>query len=324
MAIVTFPPLPTGLSKIPLSTNLDALLQIDGPLTASAHTIEAMTIFHYYAGRPSYESLYARIDIEISGTFTYGPLSTVSGTVSSITLRIGTDEIVSITGMASDAGAVWVSMLGSDSPLETILAGDDIITGTDERDILFGHNGNDVIYGLGGQDYLSGNDGNDKIFGGDDVDYITGQFGRDHLSGNRGNDTLDGGGRNDVLHGNLGRDQLNGGAGNDSLHGGVGRDRLNGGKGDDNLYGGRGADVFVFSAFGRSNETGDDTIADFESTDAIRLGYVKADADLTVTQVGDDVLIAMADDGIGNTITVLGATAATVHDAIEITSWYAY
>ena len=78
--------------------------------------------------------------------------------------------------------------------------------------------------GTPGQDLLSGNDLADQLFGG---------LGDDTLNGDGGGDTLNGGDGNDTLNGNAGVDTLNGGDGNDRMTGGAGVDTYNGGAGDD-------------------------------------------------------------------------------------------
>jgi uncharacterized repeat protein (TIGR01451 family) len=84
--------------------------------------------------------------------------------------------------------------------------GDDVIVGTDKRDVIAALRGNDQVRGLGGKDIICG-------------------FG--------GNDRLKGKGGNDVLRGGGGNDRLGGGPGDDLLRGGTGRDRCRGGPGDD-------------------------------------------------------------------------------------------
>jgi Ca2+-binding RTX toxin-like protein len=62
-------------------------------------------------------------------------------------------------------------------------AGDDVLTGTSEPDLIFGFGGNDVIRGANqddclvggyGDDQLDGEDGNDVLLGGNGVDTCSG------------------------------------------------------------------------------------------------------------------------------------------------------
>ena len=100
----------------------------------------------------------------------------------------------------------------------------------------------------------------------------------------------------DVIHGFDSGDTIAGGLGNDTLYGGKGNDTLTGADGDDVLFGGDGADTFEFNI-----DDGADTIEDFEDgVDTIRFGIEGLGfADLTITDDGDDALIAYSE---GDTI----------------------
>ncbi|MEM9216664.1 MAG: calcium-binding protein, partial [Cyanobacteria bacterium P01_F01_bin.150] len=78
-------------------------------------------------------------------------------------------------------------------------AGDDIITGTADANVINTGAGNDSINAGAGDDFVRGGDGNDTI---------NGQNGNDRLLGGNGNDVIDGG---------LGLDEMDGGAGIDTL-----------------------------------------------------------------------------------------------------------
>mgnify|MGYP000157994146 CR=1 FL=1 len=118
-----------------------------------------------------------------------------------------------------------------------------IFNGTRGDDVLSGGEGNDRLFGGAGNDVLSGGEGNDRLFGGSGNDVLNGGEGNDRLFGGFGNDVLNGGEGNDRLFGGSGNDVLNGGEGNDRLYGGAGDDVLNGGEGNDRLYGGSGSDL---------------------------------------------------------------------------------
>ena len=104
--------------------------------------------------------------------------------------------------------------------------GDDLLTGSQKADTIFGLGGNDVLLGLGGNDLLDGGPGDDNLDGGKGADKLKGQKGDDVLTGGDGNDTLIGG---------PGKDKLNGGKGNDTLIGNGGKDSLVGGPGNDTI-----------------------------------------------------------------------------------------
>jgi Ca2+-binding RTX toxin-like protein len=109
-----------------------------------------------------------------------------------------------------------------------------------------------------------------------------------------------------IVRGSTGADTIIGSSGNDNIEGSVGNDQIAGGVGDDLLTGGVGADIFVFDA-----GFGSDTITDFEggldSLDFTGTGLTFND--LSISQVGTDTVI---DDGLGNTITLIGITATTI------------
>jgi VCBS repeat-containing protein len=88
----------------------------------------------------------------------------------------------------------------------TPTAGDDMLYGTADGDMLDAGAGNDIALGLAGDDVIHGGDGNDLLYGG---------YGDDALDGNAGND---------VVYGGWGADRLAGGAGNDQLFGEWGGD----------------------------------------------------------------------------------------------------
>ena len=109
------------------------------------------------------------------------------------------------------------------------LSGNDSLTGSVSKDVIFANQGADQIDGGGGDD---------EIYGGKGSDNISATTGSNLLSGNNDNDNLTGGDGNDVLYG---------GQGNDVLAGNGGDDILTGDKGYDVLYGGAGNDVFALS-----------------------------------------------------------------------------
>ncbi len=342
MATLSFPTLPEGFTDIPLSRSIRKLFKIDGALAADDSVIEAATTLRYYAAAPDYGWRSKVLSVEITGSFTYSSLATVDGTMTGITIRLDGTELLTLTDLSVDAATAWVSMTGSSTPLAVVLSGDDTITGTAGFDSLSGHAGNDVIDALDGGSSLSGGGGNDRLIGGAGYDYIRGGAGRDRITGGDDTDSLEGGAGRDVIRGQGGRDNIrgdtgsdlliggrgadtiNGGLGDDVLSGGAGNDRLFGDKGDDSLSGGLGEDHFIFSRFGVGTRSGNDIITDFEAGDVIGLGRIENEADVIVTQVGDDVAITHADPEVDNQIMVLGATAAEVEAAIATTSLIYY
>jgi len=159
------------------------------------------------------------------------------------------------------------------------------IVGTDGDDVLHGTNGRDVIWGGPGDDQIHSALGNDLVCGGP---------GADLLHSGRGNDTVDGGaGDGDRVIGDLGDDKVMGGAGDrdevagslgidvvsggpgdfDLVHGDYGYDRMDGGPGRGDIAsfatdvgGGPGADGGVWASLraGRARGDGHDKLLRFE------------------------------------------------------------
>ena len=71
----------------------------------------------------------------------------------------------------------------------------DMLTGDNQRNALWGNEGNDIVYGLGGDDYMQDcystqDSGDDTYYGGAGDDHIVGMSGSDRLYGGPGNDTF--------------------------------------------------------------------------------------------------------------------------------------
>lgn len=85
---------------------------------------------------------------------------------------------------------------------------------------IFGGGGNDRLIGSNARgigDHIDGGDGDDILTGRDGDDYIFGGNGRDQIDGGRGNDFLLGGNDHDVLVMGTGVDEIDGGSGDDIL-----------------------------------------------------------------------------------------------------------
>lgn len=145
-------------------------------------------------------------------------------------------------------------------------------TGAAEGDV---YNDFDNITGsLAGDDLLIGSVNDNVIDGQGGNDDLRGGFGNDTLRGGTGDDALRGDAGADKLVGLSGNDVLLGGEGKDTLIGGDGNDVLNGGYGADSLTGGYGADIFkydataiIYSSFADSN----DVIQDFSRSDGDKI-----------------------------------------------------
>ena len=125
-------------------------------------------------------------------------------------------------------------------------ARDNVLEGTEWRDVINGFGGKDRISGGPATDLLYGGPGDDVIRGGpylvDSGDMIDGGPGNDILHGGR----AEGGnhGADDVLFGRSGADVLSGGPGRDLLSGGSGPDTIHARDGERDVVNcGRGRDV---------------------------------------------------------------------------------
>ena len=120
---------------------------------------------------------------------------------------------------------------------------DDVLRGTAGPDVICAKDGNDEVYALGGNDIIWLGPGDDYVVGGAGADIVRGGPGQDLAEGNRGNDEMTLGHGPDLAQGGTGNDQLYGRQQNDDLFGGAGNDGLFGGPGQDNCNGGPGTDT---------------------------------------------------------------------------------
>ena len=137
--------------------------------------------------------------------------------------------------------------------------------GTEGDDIITGSNKNDRIYGYGGNDTINGNGGNDTIYGGSGNDSITPGRGADVMYGEDGDDTIkvayDVSGNNDPKY-------IDGGAGNDYIETMGGNDTIIGGPGNDLFYDSQGGDELFIYNLGDGN----DTIKNWLGNDILEFG----------------------------------------------------
>lgn len=221
-------------------------------------------------------------------------------------------------------------------------AGDQVITGTSNGDVIEAGAGDDTIQGGLGDDRIQGGSGNDIIDGGDGIDTVdftqaTGNWtvnlsvgtasngvevdsitGFENVIGSNGNDSITGDAENNRLEGGSGNDQLNGGAGDDILIGGAGVDHYDGGDGIDTVdYSGRSTGVNVHLVNGAFVDggvetftsveniigtSGDDTIYGDDAANIIETG---AGIDF-VDGGGSDADIVLFDGSFADFVTVQG------------------
>jgi Ca2+-binding RTX toxin-like protein len=143
-----------------------------------------------------------------------------------------------------------------------------------------------------GQDLILLSALKDRFDSGAGRDFIVDQGGSDRISAGSEDDIIQAQKGNDKVYGDDGNDLLFGGKGNDLLSGGKGRDFLMGEQDNDVLTGDKGIDFFVFDIHG-----GLDIVTDFVAADdqiIIRRGATSM-ADITITKVGADTVVAFAD-----------------------------
>ena len=216
--------------------------------------------------------------------------------------------------------------LADTSPLDKLLAaGDDVIEGGDNSDIIFG----DVLFtddladfhGLSTEDgsgwevferLENGESGTDAGWSREDtIAYI-----RDNAESlSQESVNSEGKGRDG------GDDIITGGAGDDTIFGQEGDDIIAGGLGNDDLYGGSGNDIFLFEAI----DEGIDAIKDFVIGDdlldlsAILTGYDETDVTQDIvdfviaTESGGNTTIAVDETGAGG---VGGSTEVAVLEGV--------
>ncbi|MBA2446106.1 MAG: hypothetical protein H0V49_12350 [Nocardioidaceae bacterium] len=110
----------------------------------------------------------------------YGDLLTYASSRRAVTISLETHSTV--------MGPNRDTVRGFDSYYGT--AYDDVLTGTDRRDSLYGGPGNDDIAGYGAQDYLRGDEGDDTIVGGEGPDDLEGGGGFDRLTDLQGDNVV--------------------------------------------------------------------------------------------------------------------------------------
>ncbi len=193
--------------------------------------------------------------------------------------------------------------------LSSAPTGDESLSGTSAREVVFGRDGNDTIFGNGGTDVLIGGAGNDQLYGGGQVDTLLGNDGNDTIFGNGGTDTLNGGFGDDLIYGGSQADTILAGSGNDTMFGNGGTDTLNGGSGDDLIYGGSQADTILAG-------TGNDTIYAYGGLDFINSG---TGLDTIWLGVGAATLVLNTGDGYDTIKNFqLGATKLQVSSTVNL------
>jgi Ca2+-binding RTX toxin-like protein len=202
-------------------------------------------------------------------------LATYTLMLGSSTVLADTSQAVTCLGKrATNVGTNGNDRITGTAKREVIFAGigDDVVDGGGGRDVICGGEGNDVLMGGAGSDELSGDNGNDRHNGGPGLDYavyenspagVNADLSRRSATG-WGTDTfvrieaLIGSRQNDTLTGDGGANYFAGLEGDDDITAGSGNDYLDGGRGRDKLKGGKGFDTvdFFFSRQGVTVDLG--------------------------------------------------------------------
>jgi Ca2+-binding RTX toxin-like protein len=143
----------------------------------------------YFDDASNYQSFTGTgLTYDLAGDFT-------GGTVTGATTVEGGLQRISMTGFSMSAADLQGTFDANDIDglWDLMLAGNDVIRGSDFGDFLLANAGNDRIFGNGGDDILKGQTGNDRLEGGDGLDMLIGGVGSDRLDGGLKADTLNGG-----------------------------------------------------------------------------------------------------------------------------------
>ena len=187
-------------------------------------------------------------------------------------------------------------------------SGNDIITGSTEKDVIWGDgydslkfdqitiDQDDNISGFGlkhtfssnffsnshtvhdGNDTITTGLGDDIIYGGDGDDNIDAGLHNDYVDGDKGNDTIDGGEGENEIHGGEGNDTVSAGAGDDQIYGEDGEDTINAGDGNNTIDGGGHNDTIT-------SGTGDDKFLEEMGTTPLIPVEVKTTSQVVVEQI---------------------------------------
>ena len=185
---------------------------------------------------------------------------------------------------------------------------DNIITGNDADNNLWGREGNDTLIGNGGDDALFGAEGQDTLIGGTGDDYYEiDDVGDTIIEGENAGDDFVRSTVSFTLGANVERLAVDGYedlsvTGNmlsNGLWGNEGNNLLTGGQGNDYLEGGLGNDTYIFN-----RGDGQDSIEDYdlaEGGDVLQFGAGITENDVLAFQYGDNIFFKIkgSDDQIG-------------------------
>ena len=275
---------PNGINGAGFSFDALGQLDFDNPSLASITST---------AGRIDCDG----VSIDFTGTGLGVSLFGITGVVTGLVLSQHGAAIATITGASLSAATTISQVSNGDFTglANSLFAGNDTQSGSQQADLLSGLAGNDTLSGLAGNDTLEGGNGNDVLRGGAGADHLVGGSGIDlaMYSESSAPVTIDiaagtghgGNAEGDVLSGIEGvygssrNDVLTGGATANTLIGNPGDDVIDGRGGKDLLGGGTGADRFVFDSVAHSAVGANaDRIIDFSHAEGDKIDLRPIDA----------------------------------------------
>ena len=251
------------MAKVKLFQSVDMAAEhwLNNSLTLSGAKIEYRDFVRVWGVN------FENIKINLYGDFNIVDGELVSGSITSVDANNELGILFQISDLILNPLTVVNDLLSGKNQfaIQSLLSGDDLITGSSGGDWINSSAGDDSIFGGAGYDYIYGGAGNDKLDVGDDGGRLDGEEGNDILIGGQSKDILYGGDGNDILTGGDSSDYLVGGAGDDSIVGGDGDNRIYGGSGKDTISGGDDNDFI-------QGEDGDDYITAGKGDDYITAG----------------------------------------------------
>ncbi len=256
-----------------------------------------------------------------------------TGSANSMTIKdwyLNADRRIEEFKFADGSVMSLVDMMNIEN-LYSGVEGVDTVFGWDGKDKLVTNGGDDMIYSYGGNDTVDAGVGNDYVESGIGNDIVDGGSGNDTVLGGWGDDVINGSDGNDVIYGNQGNNSLSGGDGDDVIYGSQaslssyfaggdgpaysdvgyydGNNIINGGIGNDALYGGWKSDTYVYNK-GDGNDTVIEQLKDAD-WDGVKTGYKDVvqfgagitASDLSYTHVGNDLLVTIG-TGSADNITI--------------------
>ncbi|VFQ45403.1 calcium-binding protein [Desulfoluna butyratoxydans] len=169
--------------------------------------------------------------------------------------------------------------------VQNLLSEENIALAVDSEGNVSGRVHEKVFFG-DGDDFISGSGSRDIIYGGAGSDIITGGDDHDIVYGGAGDDTIEGGAGSDILYGGDGNDILKTGDG-------YGHDILVGGHGDDTLTGSRRSSTYVYT-YGDGHDTIIDSGQVGNTGDRIEFNGIYSE-DIKLELSGNDLILWIRD-----------------------------